>query len=240
MNVQNIVLDLSKQTMAGQIVRMGQGDSDGTTIVATIYDHSVPADISECTAAFCMRLPDKRSYVRDNDCDIDENVITYVVDEEHCCVKSGYTDDAYFEIYDGSETYSTSRFRVKVFPCAYEGTEPAPSWDNALQEAVNAALDAASSANSAAESASDAESGIESALSEAVSSAADELASAVESRVDDAIGAIGDISELAVPLMSSDVRGGAKLGSGLEMSDGFLSVVAMTAEEVHAITGTSG
>ena len=240
MNVQNIVIDLSKQKIAGQIVRMGQGDNEGTTIVATIYDHSVPADISECTAAFCMRLPDKRSYVRDTNCDIDGNVITYVVDEEHCCVRSGYTDDAYFEIYDGSETYSTSRFRVKVFPCAYEGASPAPDWDNAIQEAVNAALDAASSAESAAESASDAEDGIESALAEAVSEAADELASAIEGRVDAAIEAVGDISELAVPLMSSDVRGGAKLGSGLEISDGFLSVVAMTVEEVHEITGISG
>lgn len=40
----------------------------------------------------------------------------------------------------------------------------------------------------------------------------------VSGRAEAAIEAIGDISELAVPLMSTDVRGGAKLGHGLRIS----------------------
>lgn len=39
-----------------------------------------------------------------------------------------------------------------------------------------------------------------------------------------AIAAIGDISELAVPLMTEDVRGGAKLGAGLAVVDDTLSL----------------
>ena len=39
-----------------------------------------------------------------------------------------------------------------------------------------------------------------------------------------AIDAIGDITEQSVPLMSSSTRGGAKLGVGLEITDGALSV----------------
>ena len=39
-----------------------------------------------------------------------------------------------------------------------------------------------------------------------------------------AIDAIGDISAVSVPLMSSTTRGGAKLGVGLEITDGALSV----------------
>lgn len=54
--------------------------------------------------------------------------------------------------------------------------------------------------------------------------AAEIATEAAERRIDDAIDAMGDISELAVPLMSSDVRGGAKLGDGLALSDGVLSV----------------
>lgn len=41
--------------------------------------------------------------------------------------------------------------------------------------------------------------------------------------VDAAIEAIGEISVLAVPLMSSDVRGGAKLGSGFALTSGTLN-----------------
>ena len=39
-----------------------------------------------------------------------------------------------------------------------------------------------------------------------------------------AIDAVGDISELAVPLMSADTRGGATLGTGLRVDDGKLSL----------------
>lgn len=46
-----------------------------------------------------------------------------------------------------------------------------------------------------------------------------------------------DISELAVPLMTTDVRGGAKLGTGLRLDDGRLSVEPISVASVHAITG---
>lgn len=43
-------------------------------------------------------------------------------------------------------------------------------------------------------------------------------------RAEAAIAAVGDISELAVPLMSADVRGGAKLGQGLVVDSDVLSL----------------
>ena len=43
-----------------------------------------------------------------------------------------------------------------------------------------------------------------------------------------AIEAMGDISELAVPEMSANIRGGAKLGDGLSITDGVLSVDGAT------------
>lgn len=54
----------------------------------------------------------------------------------------------------------------------------------------------------------------------------------VANRAEDAIEAVGDISEVAVPLMGSDVRGGAKLGNGLVLSDGVLSVETLTRQQI--------
>lgn len=46
---------------------------------------------------------------------------------------------------------------------------------------------------------------------------------AADDSIRDAIEAVGDISELAVPLMSDSTRGGAKVGPGLIVEDGALS-----------------
>jgi hypothetical protein len=42
---------------------------------------------------------------------------------------------------------------------------------------------------------------------------------------------MGDISGLAVPLMSADVRGGAKLGNGLEIENGKLRVIGLYVDD---------
>ena len=56
---------------------------------------------------------------------------------------------------------------------------------------------------------------------------------AADDSIRDAIEAVGDISELAVPLMSDVVRGGAKLGSGLKVDAGALhSKIVFGYEEV--------
>ena len=57
----------------------------------------------------------------------------------------------------------------------------------------------------------------------------------VVDRAEGAIEAIGEIIEVAVPVMTPDVRGGAKLGDGLSIgSNEKLSVIAMTNPEVDA------
>lgn len=88
-----------------------------------------------------------------------------------------------------------------------------------VQASAQAATTAATAATAAAESANTAAT----AATEAAASAGETVAGLVED-VDEALDAIGDISELAVPLMSPTTRGGAKLGTGLEVTDGTLSV----------------
>ena len=81
---------------------------------------------------------------------------------------------------------------------------------------------AAALATSAAAQANDAKDAAIAATSTATQAA--ETATDATDRAEAAIAAIGDISELAVPLMSEDTRGGAKQGSGLKVSDGALSL----------------
>jgi hypothetical protein len=62
--------------------------------------------------------------------------------------------------------------------------------------------------------------------------AATQAATSASERAEDAIDAMGDISELAVPLMSPDVRGGAKLdeSGGLALRDGALGIGSLVQE----------
>lgn len=142
MNTQEIALDLSKAPMYAQMVTIGQGDSGGTTVVASVYDNGVAADLTGKTARFCMRLPRNAGYVRDTNCAVEGNEITYTFDEAHCASVAGRTDEAYFEILSGSTVvYSTSRFKVMVLRACDSGTEAARVWEPDF-EAWTAAKDA--------------------------------------------------------------------------------------------------
>lgn len=137
MNEQRVTLDISKKAMPGQIVRVGQGDESGTTIVAKVYDNGSACDLSDATAAFCMRMPDGKSYYWDDNCTVSEDTITYVVDEDHICGVVGNADIAYFEIIIGSSKYSTSRFRVRVERSASDGVPVSRGDSNEIQRAIS-------------------------------------------------------------------------------------------------------
>ena len=146
MNTQRIDLDISKPDAIAQTVTIGQGDKGGTTIEAHVYDGGGSVDLSGKTAMLEARLPDGKSYVRDVNCTVSGNVVTYLVDEEHVGAIVGITDDVYFDILDGPEViYSTNRFRLKILRSAHDGAVPAEAWDNAVDALIergDAALDA--------------------------------------------------------------------------------------------------
>ena len=64
MNVFNIKLNLDKNTRNRvDVVTIRQGDVNGTTIAASIYDHDDPADLSGITSAYVeFALPDGEHY----------------------------------------------------------------------------------------------------------------------------------------------------------------------------------
>ena len=100
-------------------------------------------------------------------------------------------------------------------------------------EGASAAAELANAATTAATNATQAATTATTAATQAASTAND-----AAERAEDAIEAIGDISELAVPLMSADVRGGAKLGEGLAVVDGALTISADANESDGAVRGS--
>ena len=183
MNVQRIDLDISKRDALTQMVTIGQGDASGTTIEATVYDNGAQISLSGKSARFEMRLPDGKSYVRDTNCTVSGNKITYTVDEEHVGAVPGITDEAYFDILDGqSVIYSTNRFRLRILKSARTDAKPAESWDTevdamiargdaaiaASQQATANATSATATANTAAANANAAAAATANVVAEAV------------------------------------------------------------------------
>lgn len=102
----------------------------------------------------------------------------------------------------------------------------------------SAAADAATAANEAATSANAAATSANGAATSATN--ATTAANTAVQRVDDALESLGDITQVAVPLMTVDVRGGAKLGDGLQLTNGALGVKPMSVATIHQITGMGG
>lgn len=150
MNEQLLHLDISKRPDASQTVRVGQGDVEGTTIVAEIFDNDVALDLTGMDVRFLMRLPGGRHYVRDSNVTVDGNRVSYVVDESHMCSVAGYTECAYFEVAVAGIVASTQRFRIEVLRSALDGSTPGESYDTAIEEAIRNANEAAEEAREAA------------------------------------------------------------------------------------------
>ena len=234
MNIQDIRLDINKSPRVGKWVTIGQGDKGGTTIRATVYDNGAAAALTGMSARFELRMPNA-TYFEDANCTVSDNVITYVVDESHAALYAGGESEAYFSLYEGETAiYSTERFHVRVARAASDGANPGRAWTNGIEEWLEDASDTLDDAVADANSRVGATINAANAAVEQMRSDVDEAISDTEGvigRAEDAIDAMGDISELAVPLMSPDTRGGAKLGNGLEIEDGKLRVIGLYVDE---------
>lgn len=152
MNTQTLELDLSKDGLGGNVVRVGQGDKRGTTIKSYIYDNGAEAALTGYTGYLEVLLPNKRNYYRAT-CSVSGNVATVTVDEAKLCSVAGYTDEAYFTFEKSGIKYSTERFAIEVLRNATDGQQPAQSWDDVIGDLILRGSAAVSAANSAATSA---------------------------------------------------------------------------------------
>jgi hypothetical protein len=138
MNIFNIKLDLNKSEFARtEMVTIRQGDVDGTTIAATVYDHGELADLSGVTNAYVeFALPDGEHYYR-GEATVDGSVVTAAVDETSAASVPGRACNAYFTLSDGEHEYSTESFVVAILKSATEGMEPPESVDDQIREFVD-------------------------------------------------------------------------------------------------------
>lgn len=143
MNTFELTLDLDKR-FTNEPVRLRQGDTNGTAIQATIYDHGTLLTGSY-TARFVMLLPDREHYYRKSATYAD-GVATLTIDETQAASVVGTTDVAYFQIMSGSTVIaSTQGFTVRILPSATANATVAESYDDAIQAAIDA-LDTATAA----------------------------------------------------------------------------------------------
>lgn len=168
-NTRTLELDISKEG-TGACVKVGQGDDGGTTINALIYDNGAEFSLSGATVWLVALLPNKRNYYR-GQCSVSGNAATITVDESKLCSVPGYTDEAYFTITKGGNTYSTERFAIEILRSALDGQQPAQNWDDAVQDLIDRGNQAVSSANSAASAANSAASKANSASTSATNAA---------------------------------------------------------------------
>ena len=205
MNTQTLELDLSKDGLGTNLVRVGQGDKGGTTLRALIYDGGAEAALTGFTGYFEVLLPNKANYYRAA-ATISGNAATVTVDESKLCSIPGYTDEAYFAFEKNGVRYSTERFAIEILKCATAGQQPAQSWDDAIYNlinrgnaAVSSANSAAASANSAASAANAAAARVETAVtnSEAATTAANSAASAANTAAQSATSAASSANSAA-------------------------------------------
>lgn len=215
MNIQTVSLDVTKKPSVLPVIRLRQGDRNGTTVNAELYDNGEPLSLSGKTVKFAMQSPDGTAYY-DVEGTTSGNVATFAIDETYACAITGITDKAYVNVLEGSNVIcSTNRVMVVIFESAEDGADPEQSYSSGITEATNRA-------NSAAEAAEGVVLQAVPLMSETVRGGA-QLGDGL-SIVDGKLTADGQQYEL--PTMSANIKGGAKLGSGLAVADDVLSVDA--------------
>lgn len=257
MNEFAVDLDVTKEPRHGHVLYLGQGDKDGTVLVASMYDNGEELDLTGLDAYFMMRTPGGTDYYQAQGT-VSGNVATFTIDETYAAGHVGETDIAYVKITDGSEIVSTSRITVVVLESATEGVEPAPAYVSAIEEFLENAQEEVDEAVAAAQAIVDYSVPLMSAstrggakLGGGLAVGADEKLSvspATTSAVGgvkpdgttitvDNDGTIHGASTYSLPTMSSTTKGGAKLGSGLSVASDALSVKATTDAQIDSIAG---
>lgn len=136
MNTFNLALDLDKSvSRTSPVVRLRQGDHDGTTITASVYDHGSAASLTGATAYFEMLLPDNAHYYR-KAATASGGSVSVTVDETEAASVVGRACNAYFTFTIGGSTYSTAPFTVVVLPDALADAVPPDSYDDAIDQAI--------------------------------------------------------------------------------------------------------
>ena len=133
MNTYNLKLDLAKDYYGSTVPTVGvalrQGDKQGCTIVADLYDHGERFTQAGLTAYFVMELPDHAHYYREA-ATYSAGTVSITIDETEAASVAGTSDNAYFELLDGDTVIASTRaIKVLVLPDARGGKHPGETYE---------------------------------------------------------------------------------------------------------------
>lgn len=114
MNEQKITLDISKRPATAHVVRIRQGDKNGTVLDAAITDSGQPLDLTGLGATLVAKLPDGTLYEVDGE--VSGSIAEFGIDEAEAAAALGKSDLAYVEIEGTGTICSTQAFTLEVLP----------------------------------------------------------------------------------------------------------------------------
>lgn len=212
LDVQRISLDISKRPTPQQ-VRLGQGDANGTQLIADIFDDGVAYILEDYDVRLEMRLPAGDMYYSVDGAK-SGNTATFDIDETYAATCFGFDGFGYVDILDGDEVIcSTSRFQLVVLRNAQDGADPSTAYSNGIIEATERAIAAAEAAEGVV-------------LQDVPTMSATVKGGALlgSGLTMDGQTLSVDGSSIDLPTMAANVKGAAKLGSGLTVSNDTLSL----------------
>ena len=110
MNIQRITLDVSKRPAAAPVVRLRQGDENGTQIAVHVTDNGADADLDGLDATLLARLADGGLYLVEGE--ISGSTATFAIDETD--LPAGNAELAYVELSGEDIVCSTQGFSLIV------------------------------------------------------------------------------------------------------------------------------
>jgi len=117
---QNITLDMGRRTESRKVVYLGQGDSNGTTLMVSLTDGGRPYDVSGLTVTLTISVCGEMFTF---DGTANGNMAQFQIDESTLGDVNGRFRGAYVSISDETFTTSSQRFDVEVLP-SFKPKEP--------------------------------------------------------------------------------------------------------------------
>ena len=225
LDIQYVSLDISKRPTPQQ-VRLGQGDANGTQLVASIFDSGVAYSLANYSVRLSMHLPGSDTYYG-VDGTRSGNVATFDIDETYAATSYGADGFGYVDVMNGDTVIcSTSRFQLVVLRSAEDDADPSTAYSNGIREATERAIAAAEAAEGVVLQ--------DVPLMSATIRGGAQLGSGLS--ITDGILSV-DGATIEIPTMAANVKGGAKLGSGLDVTNDVLSV-DITPSDIGAANAT--
>lgn len=232
LDVQHISLDISKQPTPQQ-VRLGQGDANATQLVVSVFDDGIAYSLNSYNVRLEMRLPNSDNYYS-VDGTRSGNIATFDIDETYAATSYGFDGFGYVDILSGDTVIcSTSRFQLVVLQNAQEGADPSTAYSNGIIEATGRAIAAAEAAEGVVlqdvptmsqyvKGGAKLGDGL-TVEDETLSLSGESFTAAEKTKL---AGIEDNANNYLLPTMGASTKGGAKVGSGLAVSNDVLSVDA--------------